>query len=92
MDVFSDQNLITHQGERRKSEMSQKFQTWETRKVIINKVGAIGYSNRFGRKMKHWILDMEYQSSDASRYWEDWAQWEITHLHCRSARRPRFDF
>ena len=48
-----------------KSEMIQKFQTWETRKVIINKVGAIGYRNRFGRKMKHWILDMGYQSSDA---------------------------
>lgn len=48
-----------------KSEMSQKFQTWETRKVIINKVGAIRYSNRFGRKMKHCILDTEYQSSDA---------------------------
>ena len=45
--------------------MSQKFQTWETRKVIINKVGAIRYRNRFGKKMKHWILDMEYQSSDA---------------------------
>ena len=23
------------------------------------------YRNRFGKKMKHWILDMEYQSSDA---------------------------